>query len=91
MLTICSDADFAQMADATHIVFSVFFSLSSALAMQCLFYIRLGLEDPFVRHWGSCHDAVDLEREMEKLKDQLHAFLEEFHNTSSPDSRRQGR
>ncbi len=67
---------FADMANSTHIAFSIFFSVSCSMAVQGLFNIRIGMEDPFASDRGFS-DVIDSEADLRELEADLELFLRE--------------
>ena len=66
----------AEFADSTDLAFAVFFSMTTSLALEGLFRIRLDLEDPFAS-LDSSPDAVDVDMELSDLVADLKIFSDE--------------
>ena len=67
---------YAELANATNIGFSSAFSVAISMALQGLFTMRMGLEDPFVQ-LSESPDAVDVDRELADLEMDLAIFLDD--------------
>ena len=65
---------YADLANSTNIGFSSAFSVAISMALQGLFTMRMGLEDPFVQ-LSESPDAVDVDRELADLEMDLAIFL----------------
>ena len=66
----------AILANDTDIGFSVAFSVAVSMALEGLFHLRMGMEDPFAPLTQSA-DAVDVDQELLGLEIDLGIFFEE--------------
>ena len=66
----------AEMANNTDIGFSCAFSVFVSMALEGLFHLRMGMEDPFSPLSQSA-DAVDVDRELEDLVCDIKIFYDD--------------
>ncbi|GAX73862.1 hypothetical protein CEUSTIGMA_g1312.t1 [Chlamydomonas eustigma] len=67
---------YASLANATHIAFSISFSVAISLAVQGLFNLRMEVEDPFVSQ-GISYDTIDVDIELDDLEADLSIIVKE--------------
>jgi hypothetical protein len=67
---------YASLANATHIAFSISFSVSISLAVQGLYNLRMEVEDPFVSQ-GISYDTIDVDTELDDLEADLSIIIKE--------------
>jgi len=66
----------ALFASTTNLGFAIFFSVTTSLALEGLFRIRIDLEDPFAP-LESSPDAVNVDEELSDLETDLRIFSDE--------------